>query len=229
MNKDLELNETKERMSGGYSFCLNEWALDKKIKAELPLLMIISSLSAESGVCFATNKYLAKLFDCTEISISQKINKLKKFGYITIEYEKRGCEIIKRLIRLKKFLTVDYKKIKSSDKKIFKDNNTSNNNINNNIPLNPLKGNKDIATIIELFKKIIKYHTGLEPNTTKWASSIYRWLIRNEIPAKRCIDVLVLYYKHLGDDEYMPKIRDLHEFYNKFNRLQDYFTDYGEL
>ena len=119
-------------MKDGYAICFNEWALDKEIKNELGLLLIISSLCAEKGYCYASNEYLAKVFDVTEISISAKLKKLKDIGYITIEYEKRGCEIISREIRLKKFLTDDYKKFKSTIKENFKDNNISNNNINNN-------------------------------------------------------------------------------------------------
>ena len=40
-------------MENGYSICFNEWALDQTIKNELGLLLIISSLSAEKGYCYA--------------------------------------------------------------------------------------------------------------------------------------------------------------------------------
>lgn len=115
----------------GYSICFNEWALDVRIKNELPLLLIISSLTAKTGECFASNKYFAELFNCTEVSISQKIAKLIKFDYIIADYEKRGAEIIKRKLRLKKFLTDDLKSFYPTIKKDFKDKNISikNNNI----------------------------------------------------------------------------------------------------
>lgn len=119
-------------MNNGYSICLNIWALDKDIKNELGLLLIISSLCAEKGFCFASNKYLAKQFDITEQSISNKIKKLENKNYIKIEYEKRGCEVISRKIRLKNFYTVDIKKIIPSIKENFKDNNISINNISIN-------------------------------------------------------------------------------------------------
>ena len=119
-------------MENGYSICLNKWALDKDIKNELNLLLIISSLCAEKGYCYANNQYLADIFGITEISISSKISKLQKKGYIEIEYEKRGCEVISRKIRLKNILTDDYKIFKSTIKKNFKDNNIINNNIKNN-------------------------------------------------------------------------------------------------
>lgn len=119
-------------MNNGYSICLNKWALDKDIKNELGLLLIISSLCAEKGYCYASNNYLAKIFDITEVSISSKISKLEKKGYISVEYQKRGCEIISREIRLKNILIDDLKIFNSTVKKNFKDNNISINNINNN-------------------------------------------------------------------------------------------------
>ena len=89
-------------MENGYSICLNEWALDKEIKNELGLLLIISSLTAEKGYCYASNEYLASLFETTETTISKKIKLLETKQYIKINYRKRGCEIISREIRLSK-------------------------------------------------------------------------------------------------------------------------------
>ena len=114
-------------MNKGYALCLNEWALDKEIKNELGLLLIISSLCAEKGYCYASNKYLAELFDVSEVSISTKIKKLESKNYISVEYKKRGCEVLERNIRLKKFLTDDLKIFKPTIKENFKENNISNN------------------------------------------------------------------------------------------------------
>lgn len=119
-------------MNNGYAICFNEWSLDPDIKNELGLLLIISSLTAEKGYCFASNKYFAELFKTTEISISRKINKLANKKYITLEYEKRGCEVISRKIRLTKMLTDDYQKCYSTINKNVKENNISNNNTSNN-------------------------------------------------------------------------------------------------
>ena len=117
----------------GYCICFNKWVLDTRIKNELPLLLIISSLTAKTGECFAGNKYFADLFNCTEVSVSQKINKLIELGYISAEYEKRGAEIKKRILRLKNFLTDDLNIFYPTIKKDFKDNNINIKNINNNI------------------------------------------------------------------------------------------------
>lgn len=120
-------------MQEGYSICFNEWALDKGIKNELGLLLIISSLCAEKGYCFASNKYLSQLFDIPEQTISRKIKLLENKNYITIEYKKRGCEIIERNIRLTKLLNDDKQKCVSTINKIVKDNNININNTSNNI------------------------------------------------------------------------------------------------
>ena len=116
-------------MKNGYALCLNEWAIDKTIKSELGLLLIVSSLTAENGYCYASNSYFSKLFEINEVSVSRKLKKLIKKGYISISYEKRGAEVIKREIRLTKMLTDGLQKDQSTINKNVKENNTSNNNI----------------------------------------------------------------------------------------------------
>lgn len=133
-------------MKNGYSLCLNEWALDKDIQNELSLLLIISSLCAEKGYCYANNDYLAKIFDTNATLISRKIKKLEEKGYLSIEYEKRGCEIISREIRLSKSITHDYLNQQSTIIDLDKEN-----NINNNI-------NKDNISNDILQKKNIEFN-----------------------------------------------------------------------
>lgn len=115
-------------MEDGYAICLNEWVLDNSIKGELGLLLIISSLTAKEGFCYASNEYFAKLFKTTEQTISKKIKKLEQKNYITISYKKRGCEVISRKIRLTKMLIDDYRKRESTINENVKENNTSINN-----------------------------------------------------------------------------------------------------
>lgn len=119
-------------MNKGYSICFNEWALDKEIKNELGLLLIISSLCAEKGYCYASNKFLANIFNTNEITISRKIKLLENKHYISIEYEKRGCQVTSRKIRLTKMLIDDYQNCESTINKNVKENNISNNNTSNN-------------------------------------------------------------------------------------------------
>lgn len=115
-------------MKKGYAICFNEWALDKSIKSELGLLLIISSLTAEKGYCYASNSYFSKLFDIDQVSVSRKIKKLEQKGYVKIDYEYRGSEVVNREIRLTKMLTDHIQKSQSTINKNVKDNSTSNNN-----------------------------------------------------------------------------------------------------
>lgn len=112
-------------MENGYALCLNEWALDKSIKNELGLLLIISSLCAERGYCYASNKYLADIFDTNEVVICRKIKKLEEKKYISIEYKRQGSYITMRYIRLTKKLMAVNKKVNGTINKKVKENNTS--------------------------------------------------------------------------------------------------------
>lgn len=116
----------------GYAICFNEWLLDDDIKSELRLLLAISCLSSKNGVCFANNNYFATVFKETEISISRKLKKLANKGYIKIDYERRGCEVLSRELRLTKLLTDDYQKCYSTINKNVNRHHYNNNNINNN-------------------------------------------------------------------------------------------------
>lgn len=121
--------------NGGYAICLNEWIFDKDIKNELGLLLIISSLCAK-GYCYATNTYFSELFGISEETISRKLKLLEEKNYITIEYKKRGCEVVARYIRLTKLSSHDYQKYQPSiDKNINRtiDENVKENNISINI------------------------------------------------------------------------------------------------
>ena len=119
-------------MINGYGICLNEWLEDELIKTELRLLIKISSLTAEKGFCYASNGFFAEYFNTSDVTISKQIKKLEKLNYIEIEYERRGAEVLKRFIRLKKTLTDDYQKLKPTIKENFKENITSINIISNN-------------------------------------------------------------------------------------------------
>ena len=130
-------------MDKGYAVCFNEWALDKEIKDELGLLLIISSLCAENGYCYASNKYFADLFNIAEETISRKIKKLERKEYITIEYEKKGCEIVNRFIRLTKMSIHDCQICQSTIDENVKENNIRLNN-NKEIDNNKLLSTKKV-------------------------------------------------------------------------------------
>lgn len=124
-------------LENGYCFCANEWFLNPALKNELPLLLLISTLSAKLGYCFADNSYFAEHLRMDETTISKKLSKLQKLGLLTITYEKRGCEVVKREIRLVK-LCVNMHEMPTDDcsecqPTIGENANRTYNKINNNI------------------------------------------------------------------------------------------------
>lgn len=161
-------------IENGYSICFNEWALDKEIKSELGLLLIVSSLTAESGYCYASNEYFSKLFDIDEVSVSRKLKKLENLGYITIEYEKRGCEITKRKIRLTKMLIDGLQKNQSTINKNVKENNISNKIISNNNSVLVEKGIFFIDDTIDEYKEV------LSDMREKEIDDCWEWIINNK-------------------------------------------------
>lgn len=115
----------------GYSICFNGWALDKSIKTELGLLLIISSFCANKGYTYASNEWFAQRFDVDEVTISRRLKKLENKGYITMKYDREGAKIVKRYIyvpRLTKVLTGDLQKCQGTVNKNVKENSTSINN-----------------------------------------------------------------------------------------------------
>ena len=118
---------------------------DKNLKANEKLLYgEITALSQQSGRCFASNDYFAKLFNVTNIAISRWVSNLVKCGYINrvLEYKEGTKQIINRYLSLSidpinnpvndlltKKLPPINKKVKDNTKNY---NNTSNNNININ-------------------------------------------------------------------------------------------------
>ncbi len=109
---------------------------DLKDKAKL-LFSEITCLTNSLGYCVASNDYFAKLYGVSKETISRLINQLAEKKYINITYEKRGSQITKRMI----ILSSDIQKCQRSNDEIInrtvdenvKDNNTSINNITNNI------------------------------------------------------------------------------------------------
>lgn len=218
-------------MENGYAICFNEWALDKDIKNELGLLIIISSLSAEKGYCFASNKYLSELFDIEEETISRKLSKLVSKDYITIDYEKRGCEIVDRKIRLTKISIHDCQKYQSTIDEKIKDNNISINNTSNNIK--EIYKEKNVNPTLEEIeeycksrnnnidaKKFYDYYSvnnwkDIKGNKIKnWKQKIITWEGRNTKDIKQDMELPTWFDKDIQQDT--TESEDL-------NELKDFF------
>lgn len=105
---------------------------DKNLNSTEKLLYSeIVALSNKEGVCWASNKYFANLYNVTTIYISNMIKKLKLYGYIKTEliYKENSKQIKQRNIYiLNNSLIPTKQKFKRPTKQKFKDNNI---NINN--------------------------------------------------------------------------------------------------
>lgn len=92
-----------ENLSGGYAICFNQWLFDERIKSQLRLLLLIASLSAKEGYCYASNQYLAEKFKTTPENISRQIGILRDYGYIKTDDEKFGAVVTNRKIKIVAF------------------------------------------------------------------------------------------------------------------------------
>lgn len=86
-------------MSSYYVIVPSKVRYDKQLRPNEKLLYgEILALSHKEGYCYATNKYLADLYDVTEISISNWIGNLVAAGYIKVDYDRVGAFVNQRRI-----------------------------------------------------------------------------------------------------------------------------------
>lgn len=97
MNKRI-VEETRRNFSGVW-IPAERWLDENLSIVEIALITEIDSLDAKNS-CFASNKHFAEFLGLSKGRISQLIAGLKEKGYITIEYETNGKQVIKRIIRV---------------------------------------------------------------------------------------------------------------------------------
>lgn len=218
----------KENLKNGYAMALNEWALDKRIKNEVNLLIIISSLCAERGYCFASNSYFADLFDVDEVTISRKLKNLESAGHITIEYIRKGAEVTQRNIRLTKMLTDDLQKNQSTINKNVKEKNISiKNNINNNIVD---EYEKEIGLLTPYqYERLITYTVDLSPEMIIEAIHIASRMNKKNLAYVEAIlkNWIQNGYKVIGDIKNNKPIKEIKKFENdiKSSNLADLYDN----
>ena len=177
----------------------------------------ITALSNKYGFCFASNKYFADLYGVSIVTISTRINNLKKAGFINIEMEMQGKQIIRRIIKIaddvlkenltpiKENLKAPIKEnLKTGIKENFKDNNINNNTINNN----------NIKDKFEIFRK--KYKGTKRGSETEFKNFQkhydYKEVIDELIPA---LERLEQYRKQLKDEQrFIPEYKNLKTWIN---------------
>lgn len=74
---------------------------DDKLSASEKLMYgELTCLTNKLGYCYASNSYFAKLYGKDASTISRWVKNLEDCGYITIDYERNGKQIIRRLIKM---------------------------------------------------------------------------------------------------------------------------------
>ena len=89
-----------ENLNNGYAICFNSWLLDERIQNELRLLLLISSLSAKEGYCYASNEHLGEKLGKSKDWASSGVTKLKNLGYVEVELQKFGAVVTNRKIKI---------------------------------------------------------------------------------------------------------------------------------
>jgi hypothetical protein len=124
------------------------WLTKDLTLQEKVFLVEIDSLDNENG-CFASNSYFGDFFGLSPHRVSQVISSLVKKKYVSADYVYKGKEIDKRVLRI---CHGGIKKKSRGSSESVKDNNTSNNKINNT-------SNKEKIDIIEksICQEILDY------------------------------------------------------------------------
>lgn len=93
MKNDLENEKVAPPIANFSSFTIidNSLFLDKRISStDIIVYGLIASLSNnEKRACYCSNDYLANVKNITTRQIQRCLNKLKKYNYITITYDKK--------------------------------------------------------------------------------------------------------------------------------------------
>lgn len=90
----------------------------------------ITALTFKTGECWASNNYFARLYKVSPSVISNWVKALERENLIVVDYETKGKEITKRIIKIVGIQNIDYVFNKNEEgySKNIKENNTSINN-----------------------------------------------------------------------------------------------------
>ena len=135
-----------------YSILIAEVRYDKRLTHLQKLLYSeITALTNKTGECWASNRYFAELYDVSERTISDGVNKLVKFGYIEsrVETDKGNVRYIKLRTIEENFYTYG-KKLPDPYRKKLLQNNININNKNNTVAPKKFSSKEDInETVIK--------------------------------------------------------------------------------
>ena len=125
---------TMKEQPNYYGIITAEVRYDKNLPANAKLLYSeITALAQKDGYCYASNGYFAELYDVSDRSISEWINKLSQNGYIEVQLVKNNSGTFRKLFLsgMKKSSTPRMKKSSTPyeenfyPKEYYNNNNTS--------------------------------------------------------------------------------------------------------
>lgn len=136
----------------------------------------ITALSKKNGICYASNNYFAKLYNVSPQAISKWIKSLETYKYITITYEKEGKAISKRYIsmvstcvdRVSTDIDRGINHSLGGYQQEIKENNTSINNIKENIKRKYFED----AELNDLFNEFLELRKKLKCKNTDRAITL---------------------------------------------------------
>lgn len=148
---------------------------DKELKDKAKLLYgEITALSNDKGYCYASNKYFADLYNVSIRTITDLIKSLIDREYLRSEiiYKNNTKEVAERRLYLWKKISIPLEKnFYTPLEENFQDNNTSINNINNNIKEIQKKYFDDIE-LNNLFIEFLDLRTKLKCKNTERAINL---------------------------------------------------------
>jgi len=152
----------------------------------------INSLDADKG-CFASNDYFSKFFGLSKGRCTQIIQSLVRKNYLSVEYDKKGKQIIKRVLRILN------RGIKYS-KQGYLENAQESNTVSNNTGIN----NKEtVVSIISAFNEI----TGRKLSAkSKSHSDIIKARLKDGHSETDLVDVIKLKNAEWANTEYAQYI-----------------------
>jgi hypothetical protein len=127
------------------------WINEKLTWMEKLFITEINALDNDDG-CFASNDFFSKFFQITKQRCSQIIKSIESKGFISIEYDRNGKEIKKRVLRI---IDRGIKNSFQGYQENAKDNNIKDNNINRRS--NKIKKDTNSPSTTILFNSIHEY------------------------------------------------------------------------
>ena len=200
-------------LDGGYGILPNKILFDDRLSSGAKLLFVmIASLCAEKGYCYAKNQYLAERMGVSTVTIGKQIAELK--DYLEIVNPKNHL----RQISLKENLVVPQRKLSGSYKENLVHINTSSNNTSlittTNVVGQEAYGKPEINEIFDYWLQVrgYKISSRIKANRNACNNLLKQYGVAG---VRRLIDGAEL----ASQDRFAPNIADIEDLQRSLNKL----------